>query len=231
MESDKLLLFDRASAKLSDITPANLTHPSVLGWRADGALILQTADPNYTVVTLWAEDIKTKAARQITKIPSTPENANFKITIAPNGAACVLYTSRHQDNPFTPLVETIDLTTGAIHPLPNITKTTGANFDNLIAAWRPDGSQLALERGGNPVNSVWILDLAHDTVAHATDGVHPVGWAPDGSGLVLSTVEISSQYAPHELAVLPLPVTAPGTLTTLTDHAVMFPFLGFVRGG
>src|SRR6185312_17564182 len=107
-------------------TLAGLTHPAVLGWRADGALILQTlqaADPNNTVVTLWAENIQTKAVRQITQIPAGPPNAAFTLTIAPNGAACVLYTWAFQSEPFPPLVETIDLTTGVLHPLPNITRT------------------------------------------------------------------------------------------------------------
>jgi hypothetical protein len=206
----------------------------LIGWIDGGHLAVEVVN-SATAATVGALDVITGELRIIATIHSS-ELGTYTYSLSPDGKTLLFSNSILGNDPYTPLVAKIDTATGVITPLPriaNINRYSGFTS----AAWRPGTEKIAVSTGftANGDLKSWVLDLRNDTATHLLDGQYVDGWAPDNGPLILTV----SQKMPDNDIVIgggPFTITAATissngqvSTTVLTQQAMTFPFIGFVR--
>jgi hypothetical protein len=225
---------------------ASLTHPLV-GW-IDATHVayisdIQMGQPSPSGFWLDAVDITTDQVRRIVAIPAVLSvGGNVPdITISPEGRQAVLSNVAWRDYAFTPTVDMLDTATGQLTPLPTISQVTNASWAGP-PAWKPGTETLAVTTYVSSAASpegfaprIWSVDLEHDTadLLPGGDGWYALGWAPDDGPLVVGTSGGTSGFKlsqePHKLAAVTYLSPDQTQIQALTQTAVSFPFIGFVR--
>jgi len=216
-------------------------NPSLWGWLdashlAIGGYPISGGTESTTAYSLGLLDVTAGTLRTIATIHS-PGLGAPAIVLSPDGTHALFYNGNLHDRPFTPIVEAIDTTTGAITPLPTIVRTTQGTQEPLgieytSAAWRPGTHQLAVSTGFLPNHDlkVWLLDLDHDTATPLLSDQYVAQWSPDGATLVVSTANSAAAgFGPYDLSAVTVDPSGQPHVTLLTNDAMSFPFLGFVR--
>lgn len=187
-------------------------------------------DQYATSIALAALDITTGHVQMIATIRS-PGLGNWAFTLSPDGHKILFSNRQLRDYPYTPLVDEIDTATGAITPLSGIEQATGSGFTSV--AWQPGTDRVAVSTGFivNSDLKNWLLDLGHDQEQSLPNTGFVAGWAPESSTLVLTTgQQIENGTGPFTLTALALDANGQvASSTTLTQTAMTFPFIGFVR--
>jgi|SRR5690348_14676715 len=218
---------------IPDVTVLNLW-----GWLDSSHLAIGTGaivdgKESATAYVLSSLDITTGTLRTIAIIRS-PGLGAPAIALSPDGSRALFYNARIQDQPFTPIVDEIDIATGAVTLLPAIVRATAGSFgpDYTSAAWRPGTHQLAISTGFLENNDLkmWLLDVDRDTATPLLNGQYVARWSPDGATLVVATsVQAEAGLGPHDLSAVTFGHDGQPHITQLTNDAMSFPFLGFVR--
>jgi hypothetical protein len=174
-------------------------------------------------------DITTGKLHSVAAI-TAPSLGVADVVLSSDGSKAIFDNTHYRDDPFTPLVAEIDMQTGKITNLSNITRTTGASLTSL--AWKP-GTQTIAASTGFFVNGnlkTWLLDLQNDTVTHIFDGQYVEQWSPDNTTLVVSTgKDAIIGRGPYTISAVTFAVDGHPTVTQLTTQAMSSPFIGFVR--
>lgn len=201
---------------------------NLLGW-VDGTHVAVTVAPTGNSITLGVLNVYTGALRRVAIIRST-SLGSYRFALSPDGSMALFYNRPFRDDPYTPQVDLISITTGAITPLPAINQATRSAFTSV--AWRRGTSMVAVSTGFavNGDLRTWVLDVQHDTAWHLTDGYYAMGWAPSSSTLVVSAYnQFEVGQGPFEIDAITVTPDHHSTRVVLTRNAVSFPFVGFVR--
>jgi hypothetical protein len=156
------------------------THIAVNSYR--GASVYHDPNGNTapTSVTLESLDISNGTLRPIVTIHSGP--AGYSFIISPDGTHALYYTNQdtQMSAPYTPLVAMVDLSTGIVTPLPNITRQT----HTVISAgvWRPGTEEVAVFTSSS-TSSDMLLAPQQDTITQLSRNLTPLGWTADGKHL------------------------------------------------
>src|SRR5260221_12572096 len=157
-----------------------------------------------------------------------------EILLSPDRTQALLVNHRFRDEPFTPRFELVDLATGTLRSLPNLTKLgQGVDFGQI--AWRPGAptvatSVTAFGPGTDWHTQQWLIDLAHDVVTRFTAPGFVMGWSPDGSTPVTSTgYQAALGSGPFDLNALTFSPSGQAAVPFLTDDEGAFQFTGFGR--
>ncbi|HET9111313.1 MAG TPA: hypothetical protein VFN78_10850 [Ktedonobacterales bacterium] len=205
------------------------THLAAVSYQGVSYATDAGGDSLPTSAKLDTIDITTNQARTITTIQGGGPTT-FQFVISPDGSRALYYDARFRDAAFTPQVAVIDLATGAVTSLPTIAQATGADFSRI--AWRPGSNTIAVSSTTATTGDIktWLLDVAADTATAIAPTGFPVGWAPNNGPLVLSSgwqSEIGQGL--YTLTAVTCDSGAQCSGATLTEHAMTFIFLGFVR--
>ncbi len=186
------------------------------------------AQPSYTYV-LDSLDLTSGSLRQLALLQEVGLDAP-RILLSPNGKQVLFYNAPLQNLPYTPFVDVIDLTTGAIAPLPHIAQ--GIQGAPESYAWQPGSNIVAISTGFivNGDAKDWLLDLQHDTFTQFASQ-HFIGqWTPDGKALGLTTSQNNATATgPFTYSVATFNSARQATIQTLTQDAWDFRFLGFAQ--
>lgn len=179
-----------------------------------------------TSMAVASLDITSGHIRVIATIRSPGlEDANF--WISPDGTKLLMSNSGYRDYPYTPLVDLIDVASGAITPLPTIDRATGSGF--MRVAWQKGTDVVAVST--NVGLSPWVLNLRTDSATQLPAKGNVGGWSPDNSTLVLTggyqTAEGGGSFPLTALTFTPGWQVASSAI--LTQTAQWIPFIGFVR--
>ncbi len=189
------------------------------------ALCGSSCPPSSTLppLSLAVLDLATGHIRTLGAFPQTGFGL-LHFQLSPDGTEALLFTDRFQADTFQPVVEVIDIASGHVRLLANITLLTHAGFFKVV--WKP-GTQTVAASG-----NAWLLDLAHDTATHFPTEQFVQGWSPDGGTLVIGTgYQTAFNKGPYELNALTFSPSGRPIISPLTASARTFPFLGFVRTG
>jgi hypothetical protein len=205
------------------------THIAVNSYRGAGVYHDPNGDTAPTSVSLESLDITSGSLRPIVTIHRGPAGDN--VIISPDGTHALFYTNQVQQlsAPYTPLVAVVDLTTGVVTPLPNITRQTKAIISGAI--WRPGTEQVATFTYSSSGGDL-LLDLRRDTVTQLSSNLALLAWTPGGAHLLLSNATAigpSIGLGPSQLSAMTIGVNGTMSTTVLTTAAMDFPMLGMVR--
>lgn len=181
-----------------------------------------------TTVTLNSFDIVTHAMRPIASIHSASLSDPLFV-LSPDGKEALVSNThvRFLGQPYTPLLDLIDTTTGAVHSLDGALATTKGNFSGVY--WRPGTQQVVVEQSYETGKS-YLMDVAHDTATVMPFGPETriIGWTPDGAYLALSSTAANANT--HATTASALTVSASGQMgvSALSADSIGMP-LGFVR--
>jgi hypothetical protein len=209
------------------------------GWLDNHTLLVyvQVAQGN-TVYSglIQSMDITTGATQTITTFPHA-ELSNLQFTISPDGQEVFLSNYPAHDEPFTPLAEVLDVSTGTVHPLPHLAALEAQSGTWISgAAWKPGTHTLAVTIGyvapdeNNAAD--WLVNTDTDTETSFPSGDYVQSWSPDGATLVLSNAYVNENgtgEGPYTLTAVTFSASGQATLTTLTRQSLDFTFLGFIR--
>ena len=181
-----------------------------------------------TSIAVASLDINTGHVRVIATFRSPGlEDANF--WISPDGTKLLMSNSGYRDYPYVPLVDVIDVASGAVTPLPTIDRATGSGFMRMQVAWQK-GTDIVAVSTNNSANP-WVLNLRMDCAIQLPAKGFVGGWSPDNSTLVLTggyqTQEGGGSFPLTALTFTPSWQVASSTI--LTQTAQWIPFIGFVR--
>jgi WD40 repeat protein len=224
----KLQLVDGATGQRTPVpgTPGNgITN--LIGWLDSTHLAVRVLF-GQSARGLASLDLTNGTVRIIVRVPSDHLGDEW-FRLSSDGKEAFLFNVPVREDPYTPIVEVIDTTTGQIRSLPNIAHTIGEGFSTV--AWKPGSDIMAVSTGYGETGNLkaWMLDLARDTVTHLVDGQHVQGWAPDDGPLVIGTGWQSQVGAgPYALSAVSFSASGQPTFTPLTHTAMTFPFLGFI---
>jgi len=206
------------------------THLAITDIQDQGLVTLPGGDQYNTAIGVASLDITTGQVRLIARI-SNPELGCQRMTLSPDGTTVLFSNAECHGFPFTPLVDEIDMATGAITPLPNILQATGAGFTSV--AWQAGTDRVAVSTGyaANGDLHTWLLTLDQDRAQTLPGAGYAAGWAPGSDTLMLTTgQDISIGAGPFTLMALNVGVNGEASsIIPLTGEAMTFPFLGFVR--
>lgn len=210
---------------------------TLLGWVDSTDWAVTYGHPNNnpptSVPTMWMGiyDLSTHALRPVVTFSSAAQGDGYW-SLSPDGAHAIFYNRPYRADPYTPQVDEIDMATGAVTFLPNISQTMGSDYGFTGVAWRPGTNTLAASTGFTENGNVktWLVDLGADSMTPITPTGFPVGWAPNNGPLVLSSGWQSEVgLGPYTLTAVTCESAAQCSATTLTKNAMTFTFLGFVR--
>lgn len=197
--------------------------------------IVQSQNPFTTTAIVEAVDATTGATRVLATFPHG-EQSNFVFALAPDGKEVFLYNFQAHDEPFTPIADVIDTTTGAVHPLSSVTALENKEgYWITAAAWRPGTQTLAITIGAVdpdvPTAADFLVDTTTGTYVAIPSKDFVGEWSPDGSTLVLTsdTNGNTTGGGPFTLTAVTFPPSGPPQLTMLTHNSMFFSFLGFIR--
>ncbi len=248
-EGQGISLFDVPTGRFSTVPLTDwLVNPSIVGWLDTGHIGVMvyaqpsqiplctpcsTPNPNPPPLSLVSVDVGTGKARIIFTV-SAVNLGSAEILLSPDRTQALLVNHRFRDEPFTPRFELVDLATGTLRSLPNLTKLgQGVDFGQI--AWRPGAptvatSVTAFGPGTDWHTQQWLIDLAHDVVTRFTAPGFVMGWSPDGSTLVTSTgYQAALGSGPFDLNAVTFSPSGQAAVALLTHDERSFPFLGFVR--
>lgn len=212
----------------------------IVGWTAP-TLVAVSLNPTTPTAGDFANttgvgvvDITNWQVRTVATI-SAPNLDIPYFALSPDGTEALLYNRQFRADPFTPLTDLIDMRTGAVTPLPRIAaQVLSKGFGFTTVAWKP-GTQTVMVSNGFGNGGLWLLNLGNDTALAQpadpqTGAMYPVGWAPDGSHVVLSSGwQAGVNEGPFTLVAATVGAQGITATTVLTTNAMNFPFLGFAR--
>lgn len=189
-----------------------------------------------TMASLQSLDVDTGALHPIATVPAG--HVGF-FSVEPGGAFTLFASTPYQSDAFTPVAGLINNATGAVTPLPQVTRLMGnVCFSQVL--WRPGTSQALVAFSEGPYH---LIDVRQDTVAPLAISGLAEAWSPDGRTLIVDRV--TQQQMGEELGVNDVGVAGSGPYTLdaltvddqgnvrnsveLTEHAETIPVLGFVR--
>ena len=233
-----LALFSLSTGKSAPLLGAQaLGIRELVGWidNAHLAVTLLTLSADHLTtqgVTVGSYDIATRQLRDIATVRSAAFGTPY-VSLSPDGTKALVFNQPYRDRPYVPLVDEIDVASGAIMPLPHLAQVMGLSLGFTSVAWRP-GSRVIAASAGFDVNGdlrTWVLDLGADAVlAEVTPAGYAAGWAPDGSAFVFSSGwQAGIPSGPFSLAAVVVGSNGHVSATPLTSDAMSFPFLGFAR--
>jgi hypothetical protein len=227
----------------SRITFPNIQFGPPRGW-IDANHVALEVGPGITASTerFQSLDVTTGELRPIATIPTTSWGW---FSVAPGGALSLFSNSQFRDDPFMPVVALTDNATGAVTPLPRLTRLLPALGGFHQVLWRP-GSNQALVAMGFPENGdlhYALIDVRQDTATPLTLPGFPEAWSPDGGALIVATgsrLDMINERGFNDvgsIGISPLTLTALAlddqgrvlSSATLTTQATTIPVLGFVR--
>lgn len=197
-----------------------------------------------TVACLASLDITTGQLRPIVTLrSSTMSSGSFVLT--PDASEALFFNTQVQSQPFTPLVERIDLATGHATPLPTIASALSKSGGFTQLLWLPH-THLALALGGFAGAGLryHLIDIDDDGVLSFSLSGFPVAWSPVGRTLILARLNSYAGQDPETgLNDVGIVGSGPYSLTavifsanwsvassvTLTTQAMQIPVLGLVR--
>lgn len=129
------------------------------------------------------------------------------------------------------MVDLVDIATGQVTPLPNITQATKFAFTALTSlAWRPGSDSVAASLFYPTTFKAVLLDVRRDTVTPLIDNQFVEAWTPDAKTLILSSDwQHLVGIGPHDISALTLDPNGQTSLVVLTHDAYTAPFVGFER--
>lgn len=205
------------------------THLAAVSDQGASFVTDSSGDRFATSTELASVDVTTDQVRTIATFQGVGPTA-FDFAVSPSGTQALYFDAPFRAFPFTPQVALVNLTTGNVTPLPTIAQTTGASFSAI--AWRPGTDTLAVSTGftENGDLKTWLIDVGADTASKIAPTGYPLGWAPDNGPLILSSGWQSSiGLGPYTLSAVTCASGVQCSGATLTEHAMTFAFLGFVR--
>jgi hypothetical protein len=203
------------------------THLAAVSYQGASFVTDGYGDTLPTSAKLDSFDITTDKSRTIATIQGGGPTT-FQFIVSPDGTQALYFDATFRDLPFTPQVALISLATGTVTPLPTIAEATGADFSRV--EWRPGTDTLAVSSSLTGPMKTWLIDVGADTVTHIVPTGFPVGWVPDNGPLVLSSGWQSGiGQGPYTLRAVTCTGGARCNSTTLTEQAMTFTFLGFMR--
>lgn len=215
------------------------TYPE--GWLDNHTLLIytfqvQNTTPFSSTGILEAVDSTTGAKRTIATFPHA-EQFNARFALSSDGQEVLVYTFPAHDQPFTPKAFIIDTATGAIHPLPTKSGQTSLQEAGVTGAvWRPGTHDVAVTVFGidptMPNVGNWLLNTDTGALTPIQSPYAAQSWSPDGTTLVLSDAQNNQNgttTGPFTLMGATFDANGKVTLTKLTDQAMAFTFLGFIR--
>ncbi len=213
--------------------PQGLTD--IVGWIDNTHLAVRIvtitgAAQSSSSVSLGVLETSSWQVRTVGTINSSSLGA-ARFVLSPDGAYALCFNKRFRDDPYSPIVDEINIATGKVTPLPHIAQSMGPYSGFTSLAWRP-GTQTVVASTGFDVNNdlkVWLLDLQRDTAEKQPVVRYVAGWAPDNGPLVLSTGwENLTNQGPYKIDAATFGTGGIVAMKTLTRAAMTFPFLGFV---
>jgi hypothetical protein len=188
-------------------------------------------------------DIVTGQMRPIAAIQSNEHATSF--VVAPGGALTLFSNSQYRSDPFTPIVDLINNSTGEVTPLPRLASLLPAIGGFTQVLWRPGTSQ-AIIATGFPENGnlkYYLIDVDLDSATPLALPGYAEAWSPTSDALIVATG--SQQDMANEVGFGDVGVVGsdPFTLTAirmdsqgqvqsrvqLTTQATTIPLLGFVH--
>lgn len=155
-------------------------------------------------------------------------------SLSPDGNYALCYNTRYRSDPYTPMVDEIDLATGAITSLPNLASAVGQSSGFTSLAWRPGTHTIAASTGSVATGDLktWLLDPQNDgaTPLPLPAARYIGGWSPDGSRLIVTTGSLANgDTGPFEIDAVTVQAGRQLTSLALTKEAMTLPYIGFVR--
>ena len=195
-----------------------------IGWIDESHLAILVGVETLTVASL---DLVSGAVQPLTTFLQEQVGVP-QFTMAPHGRQIFLSSCSFHDQLFNHRLGVIDTATGVYHPLDNTRAKTDSCLEN--PAFQADTGRLiaSQETPGNPVATIWMLDIARDTATKTPVPGFPVAWAPANGPMITSSGhEVVDGLGPYTIrAALP---SASSAALTLTTTAMTFPALGIVR--
>lgn len=225
----RIAITNATSGNQADVPVAqNLNITTLIGWTDEGHLAVRALRPGF--VDIVSVDISTGATRILASVAQTGLDIDVE-QVSPDGTRILLYNRPFRDDPYTPIVEIIDVATGQTAPLPTIAQTLAHGFSTV--AWKPKSDLIAASSGylQNGDLQLWLLDTRQDIASKVTTDQYAYGWAPDGSALVVGTSasSILDDSATHIVSAVTFPSPGQPEIVPLTFSATTYPYMGFVR--
>lgn len=226
------------------------TLPDIIGW-ADATHVVgnffpappagaPTPTPSHSDVnppegvqtlTLAIEDVTSGAIRKVASVTSSTMGQGF-FALSPDGKFALYFNRAFRSDPYVPDVRVINVTTGAVTPLPTIARAMGPYSGFTSIAWQEGSMAVAASTGliANGDLKTWLLDLARDTAQPLPYQAYAAGWVPAGGPLILTSDQADqTEGGPYQISVANNVTAGPSAATVLTSDAYTFPFVGFVH--
>jgi hypothetical protein len=199
----------------------------LLGWAdAHHLAIMRNTTSTYIFSSI---DISTGHEHVIATIPIADISGTLYWSLSPDGSLILLNNHPFRDNPYTPVVLTINTSTGAITHLSHIAQMTGSDF--LTVAWRTgDPHTVAVAPNGS--NQVWMLHVQTDTATQFATNNFPTVWSPDGRTLILSTGWYGEASGSGSYTLTAMTFDSADKVASqveLTKNAYALPLVGFAK--
>lgn len=220
----------------------NTQPTSIIGWVDGSHLAMQFLPPPPPGASqfiprtgLGILDVTSWSFRVVATFAANDLGVPF-FSLSPDGKQVLCWNKPFRNDPYTPMVQALDLATGRVTSLPHLAAAMGySGFASL--AWRPGTQTLAastdsIDSNGNSDPKTWLLDVQHDTAVQLRlpEARFAGGWSPDGGHLILTTGwQFSVNLGPYEIDAATVAADGQVHSTVLTKAAFTFPYLGFVR--
>ena len=207
-------------------------HLAVTLWPSDDSSFTDPAGDKFALANpLGSLDITTGAVRPIATITSPAQASTSRFVLSPDGTRALYYNVPFRHEPFTPVVDLVDIATGQITSLPRIAQTAKATFTALTSvAWRPGSDSVAASLFYSTTFEAVLLDVRRDTITPLIGRQFVEAWTPDAKTLILSSDwQHLVGIGPHTISALTLAPNGQTSLVVLTHDAYTSPFVGFVR--
>ncbi|MFI5273462.1 MAG: hypothetical protein ACHQ4H_10570 [Ktedonobacterales bacterium] len=225
--------FAIADAGAGRTTPVPGSRPALFrtldGWLDNTHVLIDGVSTGGNSIVLGALNIADGRVRQIAALP-LERNVEYRISLAPDGHEVLVYGWPYRDYLYTPFADLVDTTTGAHRLLPALAARTPQGVGEVV--WRPDSLALAfsLNQQGAPAMILSLATGAATALTTAPADETVAAWSPDGSTLIFSTgYQLGVGTGPFTVSAVSLTSGALPRVTVLTNDAMSFPFIGFVR--
>lgn len=195
-----------------------------------------------TYATLASLNITTNQLHTIASVQKGGSAGSF--TVLPGGQWSLFTNVEDPNQSYTPQVDLINNTTGAVMPLHHLTSLLPPRGFNSIL-WRPNSTQAIVDTGFPETGDdhYLLIDALRDTATPVSLPGFPEAWSPGGSTLVVSKGpdalnldgigwENVGEIGAGPFTLLSVRISAGGVVSapvTLTTHAMNIPTLGFVH--
>lgn len=215
--------------------PSGVTLGHLIGWIDNAHLAVEIVN-SATAWTFGSLNVSTGGLRTIATVRSAGLGSP-RYSLSPDGSTLLFSNAVYRDTAYTPMADMIDTATGAIIPLSQIARIN-KNSGFTSVAWYPGShNKVAVSTGftANGDLKSWVLNLRNDTATHVLDGQYVGGWAPNNGPLILTVssqmpaIQIQIGGGPYTLTAATISLNGQVSTTVLTNQAMTFPFIGFVR--